>query len=70
MESRVSTSSSELRQAGIAYVVLTVDLPLILGKVGIYDRFDPSFLPWLLTSAVAALTGFAAHELAPKVSAE
>lgn len=72
---RVTTSSTELLQAGIAYVVLTFDLLVIFGDFGAASGFDTSFLsqyfvPLLLTAATAALTGFVAHELAHKVSAQ
>lgn len=72
---RVTTSSTELSQIAIAYVVLTFDLLLIFGNFGLLSGFDRSFLSQyfvslVLTSAAAALTGFVAHEMAHKVSAQ
>jgi len=72
---RISTSATELLQAGIAYAVLTVDFVLVFGQVGVDSGFDTSFLaqylvPLVLTAAAAAFTGFAAHELAHKVAAQ
>lgn len=72
---RITTSSTELLQIGIAYAVLTFDLVLIFGNVSALDGFDTSFLsqyflPLVLTAAAAALTGFVAHEMAHKVSAQ
>jgi Zn-dependent protease len=72
---RVSTSRTELQQIGIAYGVLTLDLVLIFGGVGLLYGGSTAYLvhhavPLVLTAAAAALTGFVAHELAHKVVAQ
>jgi Zn-dependent protease len=73
---RVATSPAEVTQIVIAYVVLTVDLILIFGNLNALSGFDTSllyssfFLPLVAVSAVAALTGFVAHEMAHKMSAQ
>ncbi|MCI4353517.1 MAG: metalloprotease [Thermoplasmata archaeon] len=64
---RTSTSPTELTHLWIAFAVLTLDLMLLLG--------GPSFfrgpVPLLVgIAASAALTGFVAHEIAHKVSAQ
>jgi Zn-dependent protease len=69
----IRTSRTELTHLGIAFVVLTFDLTLILGGgtllaggAGLYG-----FSPFLVaTAAAAALTGFLFHELAHKIAAE
>jgi Zn-dependent protease len=71
---RVTTSRTELTQIGIAYAVLTLDLVLVLSGgglllVGSRGGFVVSSSV-LLVAAVAAFTGFVAHELAHKVSAQ
>lgn len=72
---RLSTSRTEILQIGIAYVVLTVDLILILTGAGILFGQPGQFvsrisLPLVLAAAGAALTGFVGHELAHKVVAQ
>jgi Zn-dependent protease len=64
---RTSTSRTELLHLSIAYVVLTFDLVLLFGGPTFYDR--PS-VELVATAAVAALTGFIAHEMAHKISAQ
>jgi Zn-dependent protease len=74
--SAVSTSSKELLQIGIAYLVLTVDLLLIFsnstilfgtGGIGLVAALTPGIVA---VAATAALTGFLAHELAHKIVAQ
>lgn len=71
----VSTSRSELVQIGIAFVVLAFDLTIIFsentvlfGAAG-FDLQAVS-LEVVEMAAIAALTGFVAHELAHKVVAQ
>jgi len=71
---RITTSPTELRDIGIAYVVLTVDLIIIFGGAG-YLTGSPSNLfslsvPLVLAAAAAAATGFVCHELAHKIVAQ
>jgi len=70
-----STSSTEVSQIIIAYVVLTFDLVILFGGVNLFSGYDTSFLqqyivPLVSVSAAAALTGFVAHEMAHKVAAQ
>jgi Zn-dependent protease len=71
---KVTTSSTELLHISIAFVVLTVDIAIVeTGLVGsvAFGGFDPAaVVAGLGFGAAAALTGFLAHELAHKVSAE
>jgi Zn-dependent protease len=72
---RISTSRTELMSIGIAYAVLTFDLVIILSGSGILLGTGAPFLSHLtvstiLEAALAALTGFVAHELAHKVVAQ
>ena len=72
---RVSTSRTELAHLGLAFVVLTVDLVLVLGGGGLLlgsgQGLLASFTPWIvLVSAAAVLTGFLCHELAHKIYAQ
>ena len=72
---RVRTSRTELIQIGIAYVVLTVDMLLILSANSYLGRsangsFSSITLGTIALAAGAALTGFVAHELAHKVVAQ
>jgi Zn-dependent protease len=73
---RVSTSRSEVMQIAIAYAVLTFDLTILLGGTGALFGTNATSLPYLVTApivavaAVAALTGFVAHEMAHKVVAQ
>jgi len=72
---RVMTSRTELIQIGIAYAVLTVDMLLILSANSFLGRggtgaFSPVTVGTVAIAAGAALTGFVAHELAHKVTAQ
>jgi Zn-dependent protease len=72
---KLSTSRTELTHIGIAYVVLTVDLVILLSGGGLLVGSGNGFLsrvslPLVLASAAAAFTGFVAHELAHKVVAQ
>ncbi len=71
---RLSTSRIEVQHIAIAYVVLTFDLLLILSGSTLLaggSAFAFNFnLPTVLLAAVAALTGFLAHELAHKIAAQ
>jgi Zn-dependent protease len=64
---RTSTSRTEIIHISIAYVVLTFDLVLLFGGPTFYDH--PA-LELVVTAAAAALTGFVAHEMAHKISAQ
>lgn len=72
----ITTSRTELASIAIAYTVLTLDLIFILGATAFLFGGNPSrFLAslsgtLLLVAAVAAFTGFVAHELAHKVVAQ
>lgn len=72
---RLSTSRTELLHVGVAYVVLTFDMLLIISQntyiAGgtVFGILRISF-PTLAIAAVAALTGFVAHEMAHKVAAQ
>ncbi|HXY46279.1 MAG TPA: site-2 protease family protein [Thermoplasmata archaeon] len=72
---RIHTSRTELIHIGVAYVVLTFDLILILTVAGLLFGQTVSFVsrlsaPLVLAAAGAALTGFVCHELAHKVVAQ
>jgi Zn-dependent protease len=71
---KVTTSPTELMHIAIAFIVLTVDIAIVeTGLVGsaALGGFDPSAVVGALGfGAAAALTGFLAHELAHKISAE
>jgi Zn-dependent protease len=70
---RISTSPRELRDIGLAFIVLTLDIIfVIVGGVGGFGAgASPDFLLEIaVVAAVAALTGFVAHEMAHKVSAQ
>ena len=73
---RVTTSRTEVFQIGLAYAVLSVDLLLIISQSTFLAGNGPSGLlsnrtPYLAaTAALAALTGFIAHEMAHKIVAE
>jgi Zn-dependent protease len=63
---RLGTSRTELLHLGIAFVVLVVDFALVLRYF-----LPPSSLETLgLLATTAALTGFVAHEMAHKISAQ
>ena len=71
---RITTSETEILHIAIAFVVLTLDIAIvetkILGEVT-FGGFNPGAVAGALAfGAAAALTGFLAHELAHKVSAE
>jgi Zn-dependent protease len=70
----VSTSPTEILHILIAFAVLTLDIAIVeaglLGQVS-FGGFDPGAVEaGLAFGAAAAFTGFLAHELAHKVSAE
>lgn len=71
---RVTTSRVELEHIGIAYVVLTFDLWLILSGSSLLGQASGfGFgLDWSIVAlaAAAALTGFLCHELAHKIAAQ
>lgn len=72
---RITTSRRELGHIAIAFVVLTVDLILMFGGAGLLFGFGLRALAGIsvglvVASAAAAATGFVAHELAHKVSAQ
>jgi len=75
-KSRITTSKTELLHLGVAYAVLTVCLLLVFsGNTYIGSGFAPSgfvgITPTLVVvAALAALTGFVAHEMAHKVAAQ
>jgi Zn-dependent protease len=69
----ITTSPTELRHLAIAYLVLTLDLTLVLsgGGLALFGGADYRIvLEILLVAAAAALTGFVAHEMAHKISAQ
>lgn len=70
---RITTSRRELRDLSIAFVVLTLDLTIVLsgGGLGLLDWGSVGLvLEVVLVGAAAALTGFVAHEMAHKFSAQ
>jgi Zn-dependent protease len=71
---KISTSPTELMHIAIAFVVLTVDIAIVetgLIHSAAFGGFDASaVVAGLGFGAAAAFTGFLAHELAHKVSAE
>jgi Zn-dependent protease len=66
------TSWTELTHIGIAFVVLTVDLVIILSGRGLLESgtvtglVAPLSIYFVLLAVAAALTGFIAHEMAHK----
>jgi Zn-dependent protease len=70
---QITTSPKELRDISIAFVVLTLDILFVLlgGAAGLID-VGPSavVLQIVAVAAAAALTGFVAHEMAHKFSAQ
>jgi Zn-dependent protease len=62
------TSPTELAHLTIAFLVLTFDFVLLYGGLVVYDVPTELFL--IGVAAAAALTGFVAHEMAHKVSAQ
>jgi Zn-dependent protease len=70
---RVTTSPRELRDVGLAFAVLTLDIMFVIvgGAEGFGAGASGAFLVQVaVVAAVAALTGFVAHEMAHKVSAQ
>ena len=72
---RVSTSRTELVSILVAFVVLTFDLVIIISGSGLVLGTGARFLSnvtfvEVVTAAVAALTGFVAHEMAHKIVAQ
>lgn len=71
---RVTTSPTELVHLFVAYAVLSVDLLLIYGALHPASGAATVNVPLLVTglpfALTAALTGFVAHEMAHKVSAQ
>jgi Zn-dependent protease len=69
---RISTSPKELRDLAIASAVLTLDVMFVIveGATGLAGASAGFLLEIALTAAAAALTGFVAHEMAHKVSAQ
>jgi Zn-dependent protease len=69
----ITTSPTELRDISIAFVVLTLDIVFVLvgGALGLVGLSPLSLVLTLLAvAAAAAFTGFLAHELAHKISAQ
>ena len=73
---RLSTSSTEVLHLAIAFAVLTVDIAIVRTRISIFTAPSgveigiPGFLDSLGVAALAALTGFVAHEMAHKVVAQ
>lgn len=71
---RLSTSTTELTHLVLAAAVLTLDFALLGTEFNYAHRFQgvevSQVIDWLPFGAAAALTGFAAHELAHKVAAQ
>ena len=73
---RLSTSSTELTHLVIAFVVLTIDIALVRTQISVFQSPTgvaagvPAFVGGLGVAALAALTGFVAHEMAHKVVAQ
>jgi Zn-dependent protease len=69
----ITTSSTEIRDLSLAFVVLTLDFAFVLvgGAAGLLNLGSTTLvLQVFAASAAAALTGFVAHEMAHKVSAQ
>ncbi|HXQ48325.1 MAG TPA: hypothetical protein VN842_00895 [Thermoplasmata archaeon] len=70
---QITTSTTELRDLTIAFLVLTFDLTIVLsgGGLGLLGGGSVGVvLEVVLVAAAAALTGFVAHEMAHKFSAQ
>jgi Zn-dependent protease len=73
---RVTTSRTELTHLVIAFVVLTVDIALVRTQTTVFSSpggayiGGTGFVDGLGVAAIAALTGFVAHEMAHKVVAQ
>ncbi|MFZ1023536.1 MAG: metalloprotease [Thermoplasmata archaeon] len=70
----VTTSSKEILHLTIAFLVMTVDLMLIAPFFGLFPNLAFGSAAYLLdfglVGATVAFTGFLAHELAHKITAE
>ena len=62
------TSATEVAHLVIAFLVLTLDFVLLYGGLAVYDLRTELVL--IAVASTAALTGFVAHEMAHKVSAQ
>jgi Zn-dependent protease len=62
------TSSTEITQLTVAFLVLTLDFVLLYGGLAVYDTRTELLL--VAVAAAAALTAFVAHEMAHKVAAQ
>jgi len=62
------TSATEVTHVVIAFLVLTFDFVVLYGGLAVYDIGTELVL--IAVAATAALTGFVAHEMAHKVSAQ
>jgi len=73
---RLTTSRTELTHLVIAFVVLTIDIALVRTQISVFQSPTgvaagvPAFVGGLGVAALAALTGFVAHEMAHKVVAQ
>ncbi len=73
---RLTTSRTELRDIVIAYVVLTFDLLILYSGVTVLaggsasTLLSPAHLLWIPIAMTAAFTGFVAHEMAHKITAQ
>ncbi len=70
---QITTSPTELRDLSIAFVVLTFDFLFVIlgGAAGLVGLGPPALvLQIVVVAAAAALTGFVAHEMAHKISAQ
>jgi Zn-dependent protease len=73
---RLTTSATEVSHLAIAFVVLTIDIALVRTQISVFQSPTgvaagvPAFVGGLGVAAVAALTGFVAHEMAHKVVAQ
>lgn len=64
----VATSKTEVTHLVVAALVLTLDIAILFGGLALYAVRQEVLL--LATAAGATLTGFVAHEMAHKVSAQ
>ncbi|MCI4324537.1 MAG: hypothetical protein L3K00_01430 [Thermoplasmata archaeon] len=71
---KLTTSPTEILHIAIAFVVLTVDIAIVesglVGSVRFGDFNPGAVFAGLAFGAAAALTGFLAHEMAHKVTAQ
>lgn len=63
-----TTSPTEILHLGIAFAVLTLDFVFLYGGLAVYDPGTEALL--VAIAAAAALTGFVAHEMGHKFSAQ